>query len=60
MPEEQRDVFILAEVEQMTANEIAAVLEVNPNTVRTRLRAARTAVQASLARHRASQRWRES
>jgi RNA polymerase sigma-70 factor (ECF subfamily) len=60
MPEEQRDVFILAEVEQMTANEIAAVLEVNPNTVRTRLRAARTSVQASLARHRAAQRWRES
>lgn len=60
MPEEQRDVFILAEVEQMTANEIAAVLEANPNTVRTRLRAARTSVQASLARHRAAERWRES
>lgn len=60
MPEEQRDVFILAEVEQMTASEIAAVLEANPNTVRTRLRAARTSVQASLARHRAAQRWRES
>jgi RNA polymerase sigma-70 factor (ECF subfamily) len=59
LPEEQREVFILAEVEQMTANEIAAVLETNPNTVRTRLRAARTAVQASLARHRAHERWRE-
>jgi RNA polymerase sigma-70 factor (ECF subfamily) len=60
MPEEQRDVFLLAEVEQMTAIEIAVVLDVNPNTVRTRLRAARTSVQASLARHRAAERWRES
>jgi len=60
LPEEQRDVFLLAEVEQMTANEIAAVLETNPNTVRTRLRAARMSVQASLARHRAAERWREA
>jgi RNA polymerase sigma-70 factor (ECF subfamily) len=59
LPEEQRDVFILAEVEQMTANEIATVLDTNPNTVRTRLRAARKSVQASLARHRAAERWRE-
>jgi RNA polymerase sigma-70 factor (ECF subfamily) len=59
LPEEQREVFILAEVEQMTANEIAAVLETNANTVRTRLRAARTGVQSSLARHRAHERWRE-
>jgi RNA polymerase sigma-70 factor (ECF subfamily) len=59
MPEEQRDVFILAEIEQMTANEIATVLEANPNTVRTRLRAARQSLQASLARHRAAERWRE-
>ncbi len=59
LPEEQRDVFLLAEVEQMTAIEIASVLDVNHNTVRTRLRAARMSVQASLARHRASERWRE-
>ena len=60
LPEEQREVFVLAEVEQMTANEIGAVLEMNPNTVRTRLRAARMGVQASLARHRAAERWKES
>jgi RNA polymerase sigma-70 factor (ECF subfamily) len=60
LPEDQRDVFILAEVEQMTANEIATVLDTNPNTVRTRLRAARKSVQASLARHRAAERWREA
>ena len=59
MTEEQRDVFILAEVEQMTASEIAVILEANPNTVRTRLRAARQSLQASLARHRAAERWRE-
>lgn len=60
MPEDQRDVFILAEIEQMTATEIATVLETNANTVRTRLRAARKSVQASLARHRAGERWRET
>ncbi|HXK19133.1 MAG TPA: sigma-70 family RNA polymerase sigma factor, partial [Polyangiaceae bacterium] len=59
LPDEQRDVFLLAEVEQMTANEIGDVLEMNPNTVRTRLRTARMAVQASLARHRAAERWRD-
>ena len=59
LPEEQRDVFILAEVEQMTVNEIGGVLDVNPNTVRTRLAAARKGVQASLARHRAKERWKE-
>lgn len=60
LPEEQRDVFLLAEVEQMTAEEIAQVLDVNANTVRTRLRTARMAVQASLARHRAKERWRDA
>jgi RNA polymerase sigma-70 factor (ECF subfamily) len=59
LPEDQRDIFLLAEVEQMTAIEIGDVLEMNPNTVRTRLRAARTSVQASLARHRAAERWRD-
>jgi DNA-directed RNA polymerase specialized sigma24 family protein len=43
----------------MTANEIGDVLEMNPNTVRTRLRTARMSVQASLARHRATERWRD-
>lgn len=60
LPDEQRDVFLLAEVEQMTANEIGAVLDMNPNTVRTRLSAARKSVQASLARHRAHERWKEA
>src|SRR5262245_30313270 len=59
MPEEQRDVFSLAEIEPMTSKAIASVLEANPNTVRTRLRAARQSLQAGLARHRAAERWRE-
>lgn len=58
LPDDQREIFVLAEVEQMTAVEIGVVLDMNPNTVRTRLRAARMAVQAGLARHRAAERWR--
>lgn len=41
MPEDQRAVFVLAELEQMSAPEIARALEVNLNTVYSRLRAAR-------------------
>lgn len=58
LPDDQREIFVLAEVEELTANEIGSILETNPNTVRTRLRAARMAVQASLARHRAAERWK--
>lgn len=43
LSEEQRAVFILADVEQMTAPEIADALGVNLNTVYSRLRAARAA-----------------
>jgi RNA polymerase sigma-70 factor (ECF subfamily) len=59
LPDDQREIFVLAEVEQMTAIEIGSILDINPNTVRTKLRAARMSVQASLARHRAAERWRE-
>jgi RNA polymerase sigma-70 factor (ECF subfamily) len=38
---EQRVVFVLTEIEEMSAPEIAAALEVNLNTVYSRLRAAR-------------------
>lgn len=58
LPEAQREVFILAEVEQLTASEIGEVLDVNANTVRTRLAAARKGLQVSLARHRAQERWK--
>ena len=57
MPESQREVFILYEIEQMTGSEVADALEVNENTVRTRLRAARRAFAAGVARFRAGQLW---
>jgi RNA polymerase sigma-70 factor (ECF subfamily) len=45
----RREVFVLAEVEGMTAREIAEALGVSPNTVSSRLRAARAHVSAALA-----------
>lgn len=48
LPEEQRVVFALAELEDMTATEIAAALDVNVNTVYSRLRIARRALAARL------------
>jgi RNA polymerase sigma-70 factor (ECF subfamily) len=50
--EEKRAVFILAEIEQMTAPEMAEALGINVNTVYSRLRAARREFEAALARHR--------
>ena len=57
MSEAQREVFLLVEVEQMTGAEVAEALELNENTVRTRLRAARRLFAAGVARKRASERW---
>lgn len=48
---EQREVFILSELEQMTAPEIAEALALNQNTVYTRVRTARTALQAFVLEH---------
>lgn len=59
MPEDQRTVFVLAEIEQMPAPEIAAALEINANTVYSRLRLARREYDRSLARIRARDRWRQ-
>jgi RNA polymerase sigma-70 factor (ECF subfamily) len=50
MPESQREVFILHEVEQMTGREIAEAVGANENTVHTRLRAARRIFEDGLAR----------
>jgi RNA polymerase sigma-70 factor (ECF subfamily) len=49
--ESRREVFILAELEQMTAPEIAQMLEVPLNTVYSRMRRARSDFQAALERH---------
>lgn len=59
MDEDQRVVFVLAEVEQLPVPEIAASLEVNVNTVYSRLRLARKDYEKQLARLRAKDEWRQ-
>jgi RNA polymerase sigma-70 factor (ECF subfamily) len=49
----QRAVFVMAELEQFTAPEIAAALDLPLNTVYSRLRSARATFEAALWRHRA-------
>lgn len=51
LSDDQRDVFVLAELEQMTAPQIAEALDANVNTVYSRLRLARAAFNAAVARH---------
>ncbi|HLT37946.1 MAG TPA: sigma-70 family RNA polymerase sigma factor [Enhygromyxa sp.] len=46
----RREVFVLAEIEGMTAREISEAIGANPNTIAARLRAARVHVSATLAR----------
>jgi RNA polymerase sigma-70 factor (ECF subfamily) len=50
---DRRTVFVLSELEQMTAPEISAALSVNLNTVYSRLRLARRDFEAAFARYRA-------
>jgi RNA polymerase sigma-70 factor (ECF subfamily) len=50
---EKREVLILVELEELTVPEVAELIGQNPNTVYSRLRAARTAFDAALMRHRA-------
>ncbi|MBN1612708.1 MAG: sigma-70 family RNA polymerase sigma factor [Polyangiaceae bacterium] len=49
----KREVFVLAELEELTAPEIAGVLGIPLNTAYSRLRAARQAFDQALARHNA-------
>ena len=51
--EDQRDVFVLAELEQLSAPEIAEVIGAGLNTVYSRLRLARVEFAKAVARHRA-------
>jgi RNA polymerase sigma-70 factor, ECF subfamily len=53
-----REVFVLAELEEMTAAEIGEILELSPNTVSSRLRAARRAFAEGVRRSRARDEWR--
>jgi RNA polymerase sigma-70 factor (ECF subfamily) len=49
--EPKREIFILAELQEMTVPEIAEALEIPLNTAYSRLRAARQAFEVGLARH---------
>lgn len=60
MPDEQREVFVLYEIEGMSGAEIAALTCVNENTVFTRLRAARRVFQKGVAQQRATRGREES
>lgn len=53
LEDDRREVFVLAELEQMSAPEIATLLGVPLNTVYSRLRLARLELSKAVARHRA-------
>jgi RNA polymerase sigma-70 factor (ECF subfamily) len=53
LDEPKREVFTLVELEEMTVPEVADALEIPLNTAYSRLRAARLAFEAALARHEA-------
>jgi len=58
LDDDKRAVFVLAELEQMSAPDIALALGVPLNTVYSRLRLARQEFAAAAARHRARDEWR--
>lgn len=58
LSEELREVFVLAELEQLSAPEVAAALTLNVNTVYSRLRTARAEFEAALKRLRCRDEWR--
>jgi RNA polymerase sigma-70 factor (ECF subfamily) len=58
MTDARRQVFILAELEQMSVPDIAAAVGANVNTAYARLRAARADFERGAARARASDAWR--
>lgn len=51
LPEEQRELVVLADLEQLSVPEICACIGGNSNTVYSRLRVARENLKAKLARH---------
>ena len=55
LPTEQREVFVLGELEGLRAPEIAAAIDAKLNTVYSRMRLARAAFDRMSARHRARQ-----
>jgi RNA polymerase sigma-70 factor (ECF subfamily) len=59
MDDEKREVFVLAELEQLAAPEIAEAVGIKVNTVYSRLRLAREAFNQALVRHHAHARARD-
>jgi RNA polymerase sigma-70 factor (ECF subfamily) len=55
LDDDKRQVFVLADLEQMTAREISEATGTNPSTVASRLRAARIQIVDAAARHRRRQ-----
>jgi RNA polymerase sigma-70 factor, ECF subfamily len=58
LADERREIFVMADLEQMTMPEIAETLGINVNTAYARLRLARQEFEQALARHRARDEWR--
>jgi RNA polymerase sigma-70 factor (ECF subfamily) len=58
LDEGKREVFVLAELEQLTAAEISQALGINANTVSSRLRAARQEFEQAAERHRRRDTWK--
>ncbi len=57
LPPERSEAFILVELEQFSVPEAAAVLELNVNTLSSRLRAARQDLRQALTRRQAQDEW---
>jgi RNA polymerase sigma-70 factor (ECF subfamily) len=58
MTDERREVFVLAELEEMSVPDIADAVGANVNTVYSRLRAARADFEKSVVRVHANDAWR--
>lgn len=58
LADERREIFVMADLEQMTMPEIAETLGLNVNTAYARLRLARQEFEQALERHRARDQWR--
>jgi RNA polymerase sigma-70 factor (ECF subfamily) len=59
LDDDQREAFVLAELEQLSAPEIAEALGIKLNTVYSRIRLARAAFAEAAARYRAQDGWRK-
>ena len=58
LDEDKRSAFVLLELEQLPALEVARATGVNINTMHARLRAARQQLEQGIARHVAREKWR--